>query len=61
MWGYCQDCALEVYGEDTGDFAGFVAVPLAAEGYGMIAECRACGPVVVDPDGRRATLIVHDA
>jgi len=53
MSGYCQQCSLELFGADQEDLAGFVSPAMATEGYGLLAVCEECGPIMIDPDGRR--------
>ncbi len=61
MQGCCQNCSMEIYGEDLGDFAGMMAPALVAEGYGLVADCEFCGQVLVDGNGRRVALTTCDA
>lgn len=61
MKGICRDCALELFGEDTQDFAGMVNPALVAEGYGLLIECDRCGPALVDVDGRRLETALSNA
>lgn len=61
MSGYCQQCSHEVFGADQEDLAGFVSPAMAAEGYGLYAICEECGPVMVDPDGRRLDFDLREA
>ncbi|GEM_PF-3445551 len=53
MFGCCKSCSIANHGLDREDFAGFLAPALAAEGYGLLAVCEECGPVLVDGDGKR--------
>ena len=53
MGAYCQQCSQQLFDADLEDLAGFVSPTLAAEGYGVVAQCAGCGPVMIDPDGRR--------
>lgn len=58
---YCQQCSHELLGVDQEDLAGFVSPAMAAEGYALYAVCEACGPVMVDADGRRLDFALREA
>lgn len=53
MSGYCKSCSIAILGRDHEDFSGMLGPALAAEGYGLLAVCDECGPVLVDGDGQR--------
>lgn len=53
MFGYCKSCSLAIHGHDHEDFSGMLGQELAAEGYGLLAVCEECGPLLVDGDGQR--------
>ena len=47
MAEFCQQCSIEIFGEDLGDFKG-----LAKTGFYVVVLCEGCGPAQVDPNGR---------
>ena len=49
MADFCQTCSVDMFGTDTGDFAGIVE-----PGVVMPVICEGCGPVYVESDGSRA-------
>lgn len=61
MMGCCKSCSLALYGEDHEDFAGMASRSLADAGYGLLADCEECGPVLVDHDGRSLQPEPYDA
>ena len=50
MADFCQQCLIDMYGEDLGDMAG-----LCEPGYVVTALCETCGPTRVDHDGKCVT------
>ena len=49
MAEFCRDCSIEMWGEDTGDFAG-----IAPEGKMVNVLCEGCGGyILVDHEGKR--------
>lgn len=61
MVGCCKSCSMTLYGEDREDFSGMVSRALVEEGYGLLAICDECGPLLVDADGQRITAQLCDA
>jgi hypothetical protein len=53
MMGYCRSCSIVLEGRDREDFAGILGGALSAEGYGVLAVCDECGPMLVDGRGQR--------
>jgi len=61
MFGCCKSCSQDLYGADGEDFSGMVSRLLVEEGYGLLAVCEECGPILVDTDGRRIQPQTCDA
>lgn len=52
MADFCQQCSIELFGEDFGDLAGLITEQDAAQGYGMNVLCEGCVNAFVDHTGR---------
>lgn len=52
MADFCQQCSIEVFGEDTRDLAGLGDGTPLREGYGWKAICEGCGFTIVDDAGK---------
>lgn len=53
MADLCKQCSVEIYGEDSGDLAGFED--------GTMVLCEGCGRwITVDAEGSRKGLIAND-
>jgi hypothetical protein len=48
MADFCQQCSVEVFGEDFRDLAGLITADEAAQGLGAHVLCEGCGPAFVD-------------
>jgi hypothetical protein len=48
MADFCQECSIQLFGKDMGDFAG-----ICLDGYMLGVICEGCGPIWVDKDGKR--------
>ena len=53
MADFCMDCSLEIFGEDLGDLAGLGNGKVLQPGYGWVALCEGCGPILVDSSGKK--------
>jgi len=53
MADFCQQCALDIFGEDIGDLAGISTAADTEASLFPIVLCEGCGPVQVDHMGRR--------
>jgi hypothetical protein len=51
---FCQQCSLDMFGEDMRDLAGLGTNPHAVirPGQGYFVICEGCGPTIVDEDGQ---------
>jgi len=50
---YCQQCSIELFGEDHRELAGLGPEGQTLEpGYGWSVLCEGCGPTLVDDDGK---------
>jgi len=59
MADLCQQCSIEIYGEDSRDLAG-INDPNIASKYcagGHVVICEGCGWTIVDNNGR---CLLHD-
>ena len=52
MADFCQQCSIEIFGEDHRDLADLGRGKKAAEGWGWIAICEGCGSTLVNDEGR---------
>lgn len=56
MADFCQQCSIEMFGEDMKDLAGLIPPDKVAEpGWYALVICEGCGPIDVDNDGRCMT------
>ena len=53
MADFCKKCSIEMWGRDTGDFAGLILEEEVAEGLGAVVLCEGCGVIRVDHLGER--------
>lgn len=51
MAEFCAQCAVEIFGEDSGDLMGLLSPDEAAKGLCVSVLCEGCGPTRVDIDG----------
>lgn len=59
MADFCAECALETFGEDTGDMAGQSTPEDTEKGMCMAEFCEGCGvSILVDHTGLRMTQLV---
>jgi hypothetical protein len=49
---FCQQCSIEILGDDYGDFINLLSEAEAAQGYGVRVLCEGCGDAFVDHTGR---------
>lgn len=52
MADFCQQCSIDMFGEDYGDLAGLVTEQEAAQGLGANVLCEGCVNAFVDHAGR---------
>lgn len=52
MADFCQQCAIEVFGEDNGDLAGLISEEESRKGFRKLVLCEGCGTCYVDYTGR---------
>lgn len=52
MSAFCQQCSVEIFGEDSRDLAGLANGRQLEPGQGWTALCEDCGGTVVDDDGK---------
>lgn len=53
MADFCQQCSIEIFGEDLGDFAEAVKPYLPFDsGFGLPVICEGCGFTLVAEGGR---------
>jgi hypothetical protein len=52
MADFCQQCSIDLFGEDGGDLAGLVTADEAAKGLGVYVLCEGCANAFVDHVGR---------
>jgi hypothetical protein len=52
MADFCQQCAIETFGEDIGDLAGITTEEQEAKGLYCVVLCEGCGMTQVDSKGR---------
>lgn len=48
MADLCMQCSIEIWGEDSGDFAKY----LGPSHPPIFVICEGCGPTIVDAEGR---------
>lgn len=53
MATYCQDCSLDLFGRDFGDFAGITTPDETRQGIYTGVICESCDSIEVDHTGRR--------
>jgi hypothetical protein len=53
MASFCMQCSIDIFGEDHKDLAGLVSELRYRNGFLAVALCEQCGPVYVDPSGRK--------
>lgn len=51
MADFCAQCAIEIFGEDTGDLRGITTPEIWKNGLACMALCEECGVILVDPEG----------
>lgn len=51
MADFCKQCAIDTFGEDSGDLAGLTPKEEEVYGYFCIVLCEGCGPIQVDSEG----------
>lgn len=51
MADFCKQCAMEMFGEDSGDLAGLVSEEDAKLLFVAHVLCEGCGPIAVNRDG----------
>ncbi len=52
MADFCKQCALNIFGEDSGDFAGISKAEDTANHTYALVICEGCGATQVDHEGR---------
>lgn len=52
MADFCQQCSIEMFGEDFGELAGMSKPDDTANGLFALALCEGCGHILVDHSGR---------
>lgn len=52
MADFCQQCSVELFGEDYKELANLGQGRKLEPGMGWIVLCEGCGPTVVDEDGK---------
>jgi len=52
MASFCQQCSLEIFGEDFTDHAGHTTAEQTRQGLFAVVLCEDCGPIQVDHVGR---------
>lgn len=52
MADFCQQCSIEHFGEDFGDFAVLVTEEAVKQDRAAIVLCEGCGPIAVDHKGK---------
>lgn len=57
MADFCQQCSIELFGEDYKELAGLGDGSKLEEGKGWVCLCEGCGLTVVDDNG--ACLSLH--
>jgi hypothetical protein len=55
MADFCQECAIEMFGKDTGDMAG-----LCGDGEMAQVLCETCGYIWVNKNGKRLGFVKDD-
>lgn len=53
MADFCQECSLELFGEDFKEMAGITKPEDMAKGLACWVLCEECGYIPVDPEGKR--------
>ena len=57
MADFCKECSIEMWGSDTGDFAGLITKEEVDKGYGAAVLCEGCGEMIlVDHEGKRIDI-----
>lgn len=51
MADFCQQCSIELFGEDCGDLANLGPAEKLGPREGWLVLCEGCGPIVVTPEG----------
>lgn len=51
MADYCQQCSLEIFGEDFKELAGITTAENEHDKEYAVVLCEGCGPIQVDNDG----------
>jgi len=51
MADFCQQCSMELFGEDFKDLANLGDGSKLEEGQGWVCICEGCGPTIVDDNG----------
>jgi hypothetical protein len=52
MADFCQQCSINLFGEDFGDFNGITKHKDFEKGLSCVVLCEGCGVIQVDPEGR---------
>ena len=51
MADFCQECSLDLFGEDFQDMYGLTSLQAFTEGKAASVLCEGCGWIQVDPEG----------
>lgn len=53
MADFCKECSIEIFNDDCGDLAGITTTKDMKRGIARLVLCEGCGPILVDPEGKR--------
>ena len=56
MADFCQQCSMDIFGEDFEELKGLGDDTPLKKDQGWSALCEGCGPTVVDDDGKCISL-----